>query len=85
MSLYVVDASVAIKLYVPEVHSAQAIRFFSDAHELIVPEFMLAEVANIVWKKISLIGGTYRGRGRGNTRCGSRNALRLLLHEWVAL
>lgn len=56
MSLYVVDASVAIKLYVPEVHSAQAIRFFSDGHELIVPEFMLAEVANIVWKKSVLLG-----------------------------
>ena len=56
MSLYVVDASVAIKLYVPEVHSAQAIRFFSDAHELIVPEFMLAAFANIVWKKSALLG-----------------------------
>src|SRR5258708_30628126 len=56
MSLYVVDASVAIKLYVPEVHSAQAIRFFSDVHEFIVPEFMLAEFANIVWKKASLLG-----------------------------
>src|ERR1041384_6859287 len=55
MSLYVVDASIAIKLYVPEVHSAQAIRFFSDGHELIVPEFMLAEVANIVWKKSALL------------------------------
>ena len=56
MSVYVLDASVAIKLYVPEVHSAQAIRFFSDGHELIVPEFMLAEFANIVWKKSSLLG-----------------------------
>jgi len=56
MSLYVVDASVAIKLYVPEVHSGQAIRFFSDGHELIVPEFMLAEVANIIWKKSALLG-----------------------------
>jgi len=56
MSLYVVDASIAIKLYVPEVHSAQAARFFSDVHELIVPEFMLAEFANIVWKKSVLLG-----------------------------
>jgi predicted nucleic acid-binding protein len=56
MSLYVVDASIAIKLYVPEVHSAQATRFFSDGHELIVPEFMLAEFANIVWKKSALLG-----------------------------
>jgi predicted nucleic acid-binding protein len=56
MSLYVVDASIAIKVYVPEVHSAQAIRFFSDGHELIIPEFMLAELANIVWKKSALLG-----------------------------
>lgn len=56
MSLYVVDASVAVKLYVPEVHSAHAIRFFSDEHELIVPEFMLAEFGNIVWKKSALLG-----------------------------
>ncbi len=56
MSLHVVDASVAIKLYVPEVHSAQAIRLFSDGHELIVPEFMLAEFGNIVWKKAALLG-----------------------------
>jgi predicted nucleic acid-binding protein len=56
MSLYVVDASIAVKLYVPEVHSAEAIRFLSDEHELIAPEFMLAEVANIVWKKATLLG-----------------------------
>jgi predicted nucleic acid-binding protein len=56
MSLYVVDASIAVKLYVPEVHSDRAIRFFSDEHELIVPEFMLAECANIVWKKAALLG-----------------------------
>ena len=56
MSVYVVDASIAIKLYVPEVHSAKATRFFSDEHELIVPEFMLAEFTNIVWKKSALLG-----------------------------
>lgn len=56
MSLYVVDASVAIKLYVPEVHSAEAIRFFSDEHELIAPDLMLAEFGNIIWKKAALLG-----------------------------
>lgn len=55
MSLYVVDASIAVKLYVPEIHSAQAIRFFSDGHELIVPDLMLAEFGNIIWKKTSLL------------------------------
>ena len=43
MSLYVVDASVAVKLYVPEVHSPQAVRFFSDQHDLIAPDLMLSE------------------------------------------
>jgi predicted nucleic acid-binding protein len=56
MSLYVVDASIAVKLYVPEIHSSRAIRFFADGHELIIPEFMLAEFANIVWKKSALLG-----------------------------
>lgn len=56
MNLYVVDASVAVKLYVPEVHSDHAIRFFSDGHELIIPEFMFAEFANILWKKSALLG-----------------------------
>jgi predicted nucleic acid-binding protein len=56
MSLYVVDASVAVKLYVPETHSEQTILFFSDGHELIAPEYMLVEFANIVWKKATLLG-----------------------------
>jgi predicted nucleic acid-binding protein len=56
MSLYVVDASVAVKVYVPEIHSEAAIRFFSDGHELIAPEFMLAEFGNILWKKSALLG-----------------------------
>src|ERR1700752_5400689 len=64
MSLYVVDASLAIKLFVPEVHSAEAIRFFSDGHELIAPEFMLAEVANVVWKKATLLGEISEGEAQ---------------------
>ena len=64
MSLYVVDASVAVKLYVPEVHSAEAIRFFSDGHELIVPELMLAEFGNIVWKKPALLSELTEAEGK---------------------
>lgn len=56
MSLYVVDASVLVKVYVPEVHSEPAIRFFSDEHELIAPDLMLAEFGNIIWKKSALLG-----------------------------
>lgn len=61
MSLYVVDASIAIKLYVPEVHSPQAVRFFSDQHDLIAPDLMLSEFGNIVWKKSEVAWRTDAG------------------------
>src|SRR5689334_17811554 len=64
MSLYVVDASVAVKLYVPEVHSPQAISFFSDQHDLIAPDLMLAEFGSIVWKKVSLLGELTEDEGK---------------------
>lgn len=47
----VVDASVAIKWLVPEDDSAQALEI-ANAHELIAPQLIYAECANIVWKKV---------------------------------
>ena len=64
MSLYVVDASIAVKLYVPEVHSQQALRFFSDKHDLIAPDLMLAEFGNIIWKKVRLLGELTSDEGK---------------------
>lgn len=51
----VVDASVAVKIFVPEALSAQAQELFArfgsenDA-ELIVPDFFFIECANVFWK-----------------------------------
>lgn len=51
----VVGASVAVKIFVPETLSAQALEVFarfaseSDA-ELIVPDFFFVECANVFWK-----------------------------------
>lgn len=51
----VVDASVAVKLFVPENHSAEAHALFAqfaseqDA-ELIVPDLFFIECANVIWK-----------------------------------
>jgi predicted nucleic acid-binding protein len=52
MSVLVVDASVATKWFVPEVHSAEARRWQSggDLHAPAV--FLDIEIANILWKKI---------------------------------
>ncbi len=51
MSVYVVDASVALKWYVPEVHTEDALRLLAPGHELHVPDLFQAEAGNILWKK----------------------------------
>lgn len=49
---YVVDASVVIKWYVDEVRHPQARALLTGADDLTAPDFVLVEVANIVWKKV---------------------------------
>ena len=52
MSAYVVDARVAVKWYVPEeVHSEAALRLLEPGNELHVPDLLMAETGNILWKK----------------------------------
>jgi predicted nucleic acid-binding protein len=51
LSLYVVDASVAAKWFVPESLSEQAVRLLDDEHELAAPDLLWPEVGNVVWKK----------------------------------
>ena len=51
----VVDASVAVKIFVPEPLSAEAQEIFArfateDGAELIVPDFFFIECANVFWK-----------------------------------
>jgi predicted nucleic acid-binding protein len=52
----VVDASVAIKWFVPEDHSEPARRLFLRGRAgdlgLHVPDIFVAEIGNIVWKKV---------------------------------
>lgn len=52
MSRYVIDASVGIKWFIPEVHSAEAQRLLSGNHELLIPDLFFPEVANILWKRV---------------------------------
>lgn len=49
----VVDASVAIKWYIPEAHEADADRVLRLATELHAPELILPEFSSILWKKIN--------------------------------
>ena len=52
MSLFVVDASVAIKWFLPEVHSDAALRLLAQQHTLHAPDLIFSEFANILWKRV---------------------------------
>ncbi len=51
MSRFVVDASVAVKWFVPEVHHRAALRLLDGSHEWLAPDLLLPEFGNIIWKK----------------------------------
>lgn len=47
-----VDASVVVKWFVPEIHSDAARRLLALPHEYVAPDLLFAETANTIWKKI---------------------------------
>ena len=52
MSVFVVDASLVIKWFVPEVHSDAARRWLDAPHDYIAPDLLFPETGNTVWKKV---------------------------------
>lgn len=52
MSRYVVDASVAVKWLVPEVHTKAAEQLLDPAHVLLAPDLLYTEVGNALWKRV---------------------------------
>lgn len=51
MSQYVLDASIAIKWFVPEIHSDADRRLLASDHTFLVPDFFFPEVVNVLWKR----------------------------------
>jgi predicted nucleic acid-binding protein len=49
--IYVVDTSVAVKWYIPEIYQEAAEKLFDSRYELHVPEFFLLEFGNFLGKK----------------------------------
>ena len=47
----VIDASVAVKWFIPEIHSQAAARLLSGKRSLYTPDLIYAEVGNTLWKK----------------------------------
>jgi predicted nucleic acid-binding protein len=48
----VVDASVAAKWYLPEIHADLALGLLDGSHLLAAPDLLYAEVGNILWKRV---------------------------------
>jgi predicted nucleic acid-binding protein len=52
VSALVVDASVVVKWFVPEIHSDKARRLLELSHQYFAPDLLFAEAANTIWKKV---------------------------------
>jgi predicted nucleic acid-binding protein len=52
VNVFVVDASVVLKWFVPEIHSDAARRLLQLPHQYLAPDLLFAETANAIWKKI---------------------------------
>lgn len=59
----VLDASVAMKWYIPEALAAEARRFMSPRFRMHVPSFFAAECGNTIWKKVAQRRELDRDRG----------------------
>lgn len=71
MTRFVVDASVVIKWFVPEVHAEAASRLLREEFTLSSPDLVRAEVGNVLWKKwrrgelsSEVVGGVLRDLDR---------------------
>jgi predicted nucleic acid-binding protein len=49
---FVVDASVAIKWFLPEPHSDAALRLLAQHHTLHAPDLIFSEFGNVLWKRV---------------------------------
>jgi len=52
VSVVVVDASVVIKWFVPEIHSDRARALLAATHQYLAPDLLFPEVGNAIWKKV---------------------------------
>lgn len=47
-----VDASVAVKWFLPEIHDDAALRLIESGADLSAPSLLHAEAANVLWKRV---------------------------------
>ena len=49
---FVIDASVAVKWYVPEIFEQEAEKLLNGGHDFHAPELILPEFCNVIWMKV---------------------------------
>jgi len=74
VSAFVIDASVVVKWFVPEVHTDAARRLLEQSHSYFAPDILFAESANTIWKKVRR-GELESTEGRGLVRDIGRAAV----------
>jgi predicted nucleic acid-binding protein len=52
MKRFVIDASILVKLFFEEEHSDTSVRCVQNASELLAPDLLWVEAANVVWKRL---------------------------------
>lgn len=52
MTLLVVDASVVVKWFVPEIHDDAALRLLDREKRFVAPDHLFAETTNAIWKRV---------------------------------
>jgi predicted nucleic acid-binding protein len=52
MSIFVVDASVAVKWFHQEAHSAHALKLLATNHEMHAPDFLYLELDNVICRLV---------------------------------
>lgn len=78
--ILIVDASVAVKWAVDEDGHADAIALIAGGHDFLVPDFLLLEVGNVLWKKFRRGEITSEQATSALTAVG--DTLSGLVHSW---
>jgi predicted nucleic acid-binding protein len=52
VSVFVIDAGVLIKWFIPEVQLAAARRWLESRHDYLAPDLVFPEAGNAIWKKV---------------------------------
>jgi predicted nucleic acid-binding protein len=81
----VVDAGVAIKWYVPEIHEGEAKRLLDPIFTLHVPELFFPEFGSIIWKKSRLLKAPELTEEEGRGILGLLLAVDLEVHPMAPL